>query len=156
MLKFDKFAGKVKNNLDKEEVIDLVSLVTDLKPSIPSELQSNNISKLIDNINKYISDCGNYKISVYFRESDIYHNSDGTTTRGKFKSLYKITISSVHQLKIEHLKDFIILTYDILMKVYPDCKIMIKLDDTKLPIDEFKKLDNNLNIKNLILIIRII
>lgn len=157
MLKFDKFGGKLKvDNLEKEEVIELVSLITDLKPQIPSEIETTNISKLIDNINQYISDCGNYKISVYFRESDIYHNADGTVTIGQFKSLYKITIHSEHQLKIEHLRDFIILTGDIIMEVYPDCKIAVKLGDNKLSIEEFKNLDNNMDIEKLGLIIRII
>jgi hypothetical protein len=157
ILKFDKFGGKLKNNnLEREEVIELVSLITDLKPIIPSEIETTNISKLIDNVNQYISDCGNYKISVYFRESDVYHNSDGTITYGKFKSLYKITISSEHQLKIEHLKDFIILTSDIIKEVYPDCKIAVKLLDNKLSIDEFSNLEDVMVIEKLILIIRII
>ena len=157
ILEFDKFGGKITNtNLEKEEVIELVSLITDLKPQIPSEVETTNISKLIDNINQYISDCGNYKISVYFRESDIYHNADGTVTTGQFKSLYKITISSDNQLKVEHLKDFIILTGDIIMEVYPDCKIGVKLEDNKLSIEEFKNLDNNMDIEKLVLIIRII
>jgi hypothetical protein len=157
ILKFDKFGGKLKNNnLEREEVIELVSLITDLKPIIPSEIETTNISKLIDNVNQYISDCGNYKISVYFRESDVYHNSDGTVTTGQFKSLYKITISSEHQLKIEHLKDFIILTSDIIKEVYPDCKIAVKLLDNKLSIDEFSNLEDVMVIEKLILIIRII
>lgn len=157
ILEFDKFGGKVTNtNLEREEVIELVSLITDLRPQIPSEVETTNISKLIDNINQYISDCGNYKISVYFRESDIYHNADGTVTTGQFKSLYKITISSEHQLKVEHLKDFIILTSDIIKEVYPDCKIGVKLEDNKLSLDEFKNLDNGMDIEKLVLIIRII
>lgn len=157
ILGFDKFGGKLKvNNLEKEEVIELVSLITDLRPQIPSEVETTNISKLIDNINQYISDCGNYKISVYFRESDIYHNADGTVTTGQFKSLYKITISSDNQLKVEHLRDFIILTADIIMEVYPDCKIGVKLEDNKLSLDEFVNLDNNMDIDKIILIIRII
>lgn len=157
ILEFDKFGGKVTNtNLEREEVIELVSLITDLRPQIPSEVETTNISKLIDNINQYISDCGNYKISVYFRESDIYYNADGTVTTGQFKSLYKITISSEHQLKIEHLKDFIILTSDIIKKVYADCKIGVKLEDNKLSLDEFKNLDNGMDIEKLVLIIRIL
>jgi hypothetical protein len=155
ILKFDKFSGKI-NNLERDEVIELVSLITNLKPNIPSDVENKNISKLIDNINQYTSDCGNYNVSVYFRESDTYYNTDGTITTGKFKSLYKITISSDNQLKIEHIKDFIILTQDILMKLYPDCKIKVKLGDNKLSIDEFINLENNLDIDNIVLIIRII
>lgn len=156
ILKFDKFSGKIKNNLEIEEVIDLVSLITDLKPNIPEEVDNNNISKLIDNINKYESECGNYKISVYFRESDIYHNPDGTITSGKFKSLYKITISSEHQLKIKHLKEFIITTNNIIKEVYTDSKIIIKIMDSKLSINEFKKIEDELDIDKLVMIVRII
>lgn len=155
ILKFDKFSGKI-NNLEREEVIELVSLITNLKPTIPSDIENKNISKLIDNINQYTSDCGNYNVSVYFRESDIYHNPDGSITTGKFKSLYKITISSNNQLKIAHIKDFVILTQNILMEMYPDCRIKVKLEDNKLSINDFKNLDDNLDIENIILIVRII
>jgi hypothetical protein len=155
ILKFDKFSGRI-NNLEKEEVIELVSLITNLKPNIPSDIENINISKLIDNVNQYTSDCGNYNVSVYFRESDVYYNTDGSITTGKFKSLYKITISSDKQLKIEHIRDFIILTQDILMEIYPDCKMKVKLGDNKLSISEFKRLNDNLDIENIVLIIRII
>jgi hypothetical protein len=151
---FESFTGRI---LQKEEVIELVSLITDLKPQIPSEVYTTNISKLIDNINQYISECGNYKISVYFRESDIYHNSDGTITYGKFKSLFKISITSNNnQLQIGDLKDYVILTSDIIKEVYPESKLMVKLEDTKYTLDEFSTLEDSMDIEKLILIIRII
>jgi len=157
ILKFDQFGGKIKNNsLEKEEVIELVSLITELKPDIPSFYSRGDISKLIDNINYYTSDCGKYRISVYFRESDKYINSDGTITYGQFKSLYKITIKSDIDLNIGHLKEYTLLTSDIIQNVYPDCKIMVKFNDQKLSIEQFKEVDDMTKIDQLVIIIRII
>jgi hypothetical protein len=158
ILKYNKFTGKVTNNfLKKEEVIDLVSLITDLKPTIPELLPDGDISKLIDNITYYESEDGQYKIMVYFRESDVYHNSDGTITYGKFKSLFKISITSNNnQLQIGDLKDYVILTSDIINEVYPESKLMVKLADTKYTLDEFSTLEDSMDIEKLILIIRII
>jgi len=158
ILKYNKFTGKVTNNfLKKEEVIDLVSLITDLKPTIPELLPDGDISKLIDNITYYESEDGQYKIMVYFRESDVYHNSDGTITYGKFKSLFKISITSNNnQLQIGDLKDYVILTSDIINEVYTESKLMVKLEDTKYTLDEFSTLEDSMDIEKLILIIRII
>lgn len=157
MLKFDQFGGRIKkNSLEKEEVIELVSLITELKPSIPELFSEGEISKLIDNINYYTSECGKYKISVYFRESDIYYNPDGTITYGKFKSLFKITIGSELDLKIGHLKDYTVLTSDIVQNVYPDSKIIIKFNQERMDIQNFTQVDEQTNIDKLVMIIRII
>ena len=157
ILKLDQFRGKIKtDSLEKEEVIELVSLITELKPDIPSFYSRGDISKLIDNINYYTSDCGKYRISVYFRESDKYINSDGTITYGQFKSLYKITIKSDIDLNIGHLKEYTLLTSDIIQNVYPDCKIMVKFNDQKLSIEQFKEVDDMTKIDQLVIIIRII
>ena len=157
ILKFDQFGGKIKtDSLEKEEVIELVSLITELKPDIPSLYPKGDLSKLIDNINYYTSDCGKYRISVYFRESDKYINSDGTITYGQFKSLYKITIKSDINLQIGHLKEYTLLTSDIIQNVYPDSKIMVKFNDQKLSIEQFKEVDDMTKIDQLVIIIRII
>jgi hypothetical protein len=157
ILKFDQFRGKIKtDSLEKEEVIELVSLITELKPDIPSFYSRGDISKLIDNINYYTSDCGKYRISVYFRESDKYINSDGTITYGQFKSLYKITIKSDIDLNIGHLKEYTLLTSDIIQNVYPDSKIRIKFNKEKLSIEQFKEVDDITTIDQLVIIIRII
>ena len=157
ILKFDQFGGKIKtDSLEKEEVIELVSLITELKPDIPSLYPKGDLSKLIDNINYYQSDCDKYKISVYFRESDKYINSDGTITYGQFKSLYKITIKSDIDLQIGHLKEYTILTSDIIQNFYPDSKIMVKFNDQKLSIEQFKEVDDATSIDKLVIIIRII
>jgi len=158
ILNFDKFKGKVKSDaLEKEEVIELVSLITEMKPDIPNLFPEENISKLIDNINHYTSEDGKYKISVYFRESDIYHNVDGTITYGKFKSLYKVNIVKLEgEFKIGEIKDYTILTSSIIKDVYPESKVIIKVNDERVSEDDFNKLDEDKTINNIKLVIRII
>ena len=155
---FDKFIGKVKSDsLDKEEVIELVGIITDMRPSLPNLPSEESISKLIDNVTYYLSEDGKYKISVYFRESDLYINEDGSITYGKFKSLYKVTISKVEgDFRVNEIKDYIILTSDIIQNVYPDSKMVIKLDNERMSIDYFKIIDVDKIIENIKLIIRII
>jgi hypothetical protein len=156
IVEFNKFVGKVKvDSLGKEEVIELVSLITELKPSLPEI--SEDISKLIDNINYYISEDGKYKISVYFRESDVYQNEDGTTTYGKFKSLYKVNISKLEgEFRIGDIKEYVTLTSSIITEVYPESKVIIKVDDERVSTDDFNSLDDNTTIENIKLVIRIL
>jgi hypothetical protein len=157
ILKFDKFLGKVKEFLEKEEVIDLVSLITDMKPSLQVEVDNSDISKLIDNINYYKSEDGKWLISVYFRESDIYKNKDGSVTRGDFKTLFKVTISKVESdTKIGELKDFIITFYDIISSFYTNSILKVKIGDTKMTVEEFKSISDDNIIKDVKLIIRIL
>lgn len=156
--KFDNFTGRIKKDdeLDKKEVIELVGIITDMRPSIP-ESSDLDISKLIDNVTNYLSEDGKYKISVYFRESDLYINDDGTITYGKFKSLYKVTISKLEgDFKVNEIKDYTILTSDIIHNVYPDSKMIIKLDDKRMSIDDFKLIDDSETIENIKLVIRIL
>jgi hypothetical protein len=156
IVEFNKFSGKVKtDSLDKEEVIELVSVITDLRPSLP-ELEKS-ISKLIDNITYYLSEDGKYKISVYFRESDVYQNEDGTTTYGKFKSLYKVNIVKLEgDFQIGDIKEYVTLTLSIITEVYPESKVIIKVNDERISIDDFKVLNDDDTIDNLKLVIRII
>jgi hypothetical protein len=156
IVEFNKFLGKVKTeSLDKSEVIELVSVITELRPSLP-EL-SEDVSKLIDNINYYLSEDGKYKISVYFRESDVYQNEDGTITYGKFKSLYKVNIVKLEgEFQIGDIKDYTLLTSSIIQEVYPESKIIIKVNDERVSSDDFNSLDDNTTIDNLKLVIRII
>lgn len=157
ILKFDKFLGKVKDSLQKEEVIELVSLITDMKPSLQQDFDNKNLSKLIDNINYYTSEDGKYNISVYFRESDIYRNSEGYITYGRFKSLFKITISKIEgEFKVGDIKDYTLLTSSIIKDIYSESKVVIKIDDERVSLEDFKSLDDNKIIQSLKLIIRII
>ena len=154
---FDKFIGKIKgDSLDKEEVIELVGIITDMRPSLPN-LSSEEMSKLIDNVTYYLSEDGKYKISVYFRESDLYINEDGSITYGKFKSLYKVTISKVEgDFKVSEIKDYTILTSEIIQNVYQESKMIIKLDDERMSVDDFRLIDDNKTIENIKLVIRIL
>ena len=154
---FDKFIGKIKgDSLDKEEVIELVGIITDMRPSLPN-LSSEEMSKLIDNVTYYLSEDGKYKISVYFRESDLYINEDGSITYGKFKSLYKVTISKVEgEFKVSEIKDYTILTSEIIQNVYQESKMIIKLDDERMSVDDFRLIDDNKTIENIKLVIRIL
>jgi hypothetical protein len=156
IVEFNKFLGKVKtDSLDKESVIELVSVITELRPSLP-EL-SEDISKLIDNITYYLSEDGKYKISVYFRESDVYQNEDGTTTYGKFKSLYKVNIVKLEgDFRIGDIKEYVTLTSSIITEVYPESKIIIKVNDERVSSNDFNSLDDNTTIDNLKLVIRIL
>jgi len=156
IVEFNKFSGKVKtDSLDKEEVIELVSVITELRPYLP-EL-SEDVSKLIDNINYYLSEDGKYKISVYFRESDVYQNEDGTTTYGKFKSLYKVNIVKLEgDFQIGDIKEYVTLTSSIITEVYPESKVIIKVNDERVSPDDFNSLDDNTTIENIKLVIRII
>lgn len=153
---FDKFIGRVKSDsLDKEEVIELVSIITDMKSSLSDF--SSEISKLIDNVTYYLSEDSKYKISVYFRESDLYINEDGSITYGKFKSLYKVTISKVEgEFKVSEIKDYTILTSEIIQNVYQESKMIIKLDDERMSVDDFRLIDDNKTIENIKLVIRIL
>ena len=104
-----------------------------------------------------LSEDGKYKISVYFRESDLYINEDGSVTYGKFKSLYKVTISKVEgEFKVSEIKDYTILTSDIIHNVYSESKMIIKLDDERMSVDDLKLIDDSKTIENIKLVIRII
>jgi hypothetical protein len=157
ILKFDKFSGKVKDSLQKEEVIDLVSLITDMKPSLQQDFDNKDLSKLIDNINYYTSEDGRYNISVYFRESDIYRNSEGVITYGRFKSLFKITISKVSdKIKLGEVKDFLKTFYEILTTFFPSSVIWTKIREDRISVDDFSLLSEDLQVEDIKLIIRIV
>lgn len=155
--KFDKFLGRVKESLDKEEVIDLVSLITEMKPEIQMEVDNSDISKLIDNINHYNSEDGKWSITVYFRESDIYRGEDGAITHGNFKTLFKITIKKIEgDSKVGELKEFVGTFRDIIKVVYPDTIIKIKIGDKKMEVSEFTTMSDDKTLENIKLIIRIL
>jgi len=153
---FNKFLGRIRGSLDKEEVIDLVSLVTEMNPELQLEVDNSNISKLIDNINTYHSEDGKWAVSVYFRESDIYRGEDGTITHGNFKTLFKITINKLEGVaKVGELKEFVMTFVDIIMKVYPTI-IKIKIGNRGIGVEEFGYIGDNEEIDNIKLVIRIL
>lgn len=153
---FDKFIGKVKS-LDREEVIELVSLISEMNPYIQREVDNSNISKLLDNINNYNSEDGKWSISVYFRESDIYKNEDGSITHGDFKTLFKVTILKLgDEAKVGELKEFVTTFHHIISSLYPNAIIGIKVGDDKINLEEFASLDPTKKVESIKLIIRIL
>jgi hypothetical protein len=84
------------------------------------------------------------------------YNPDGTITYGKFKSLFKITITSELDLEVRNLKEYTLLTSDIIQNVYPDSKIIVKFNQERLSIQEFTKVNDETSIDKLVIIIRII
>ena len=153
---FDKFIGKVKS-LDREEVIELVSLISEMNPRIQKEVDNSNISKLIDNTNYYNSEDGKWSISVYFRESDIYKNEDGSITHGDFKTLFKIKIQKLEgESKVGELKEFITTFHHIISSLYPNSRIGIKVGDDRIDLKEFESIDSAKKVENIKLIIRIL
>ena len=153
---FDKFIGKVKS-LDREEVIELVSLISEMNPHIQKEVDNSNISKLLDNITQYNSEDGKWSISVYFRESDIYKNEDGSITHGDFKTLFKVTITKLEgSAKIGELEEFVTSFHSIISSLYPNAIIGIKVGDDKIDLEEFASSDSTKKIENIKLIIRIL
>jgi hypothetical protein len=157
ILKFNKFLGKIRNSLNDNEVIELVSLITEMNPNLQKEFDNSDISKLIDNINYYKSEDEKWLISVYFRESDIYKNKDGSVTRGDFKSLFKITISKLEdRVKIGEVKDFIKKFYDVIKSFYNNSILKVKIGNDKITVDDFTLLNDNDSIENIKIIIRIL
>ena len=153
---FDKFIGKVKS-IDKEEVIELVSLISEMNPHIQKEVDNSNISKLLDNITQYNSEDGKWSISVYFRESDIYKNEDGSITHGDFKTLFKVTILKLgDEAKVGELKEFVTSFHSIISSLYPNSRIGIKVGDDRIDLKEFESIDSNRKVENIKLIIRIL
>jgi hypothetical protein len=128
----EKFTGKV-NYLDKEEVFDLLGVITDLKPTLN---QIDN-SKLLDNLTYYLSEDRNYKISVYFRESNEYRNNDNSITYGDYNSLFKIKISKNAEFNSDEVKDFVNSLSNVINDIFKENVIIIKLNDRKLNIEEF-------------------
>lgn len=156
ILDFGKFTGLVKStSLDKAESIDLISLITQLKPELPDTGEE--LSKLIDNISSYLSEDGRYKIQVHFRESDVYKNNQGGVTFGKYKSLYKVTISKVDgQMKISDVKDFLLTTCNIISEVYPNSISIIKIGEERFDVDSFTYTNDSKNVDSVKLISRIL
>ena len=134
----------------------MLKIISDMKPHL-STLDIDGISILTDNIKYYRSEDDKWKIKVHFRESDIYKNSDGTITHGNYKSLYKISISvDSGSFSIGAVKDYIILSSDIILGIYPESTISVKIDGVKKHIDEFKIIDDHISVEDIKIIIRII
>lgn len=149
--KFDKFSGVIKRDLEKSDAIELISIITDLRPTLPDLVDNKDISKLIDNKVYYTSEDGNYKISIYFRESDEYVDKDGNITYGDFKSLYRVSIRKNSDFKLSDVKEYVDLLCSVVKDTYEDVKIIIKIDDERVNISEV----SDKSVSNVKVIIRI-
>ena len=142
---------RIKDRLDKTQAIDLINHIVDIKPVIPNYIDNEKLSILIDN--EIIYECGIYMISVYFRESDKYIDSDGNVTFGDFKSLYRVTIRKRGETyKFIDVKDYVLLFKTIIGDVYENIQIIFKIDNQKVDI---KSIEDNLDIDNVKIIIKI-
>ena len=135
----------------------MVSLISEMNPHIQKEVDNSNISKLLDNITQYNSEDGKWSISVYFRESDIYKNEDGSITHGDFKTLFKVTILKLgDEAKVGELKEFVTSFHSIISSLYPNSRIGIKVGDDRIDLKEFESIDSAKKVENIKLIIRIL
>lgn len=146
----NKFNGaiKIENKLDISNMLDII---TNLKPNLPDVVDNLSISKLIDNKVYYLSEDGNYRISIYFRESDEYIDEDGNITYGDFKSLYRVSIRKSSDFKLDYVKEYLEQFCSTISATYEDVKIIIKLDDERVNISE----TNDRTVNNVKIIIRI-
>lgn len=145
------FNGKIKEGLDKTQVIDLINLIVETKPDLPDYVDNTSISKLFDIEKTYESEDGLYDISLYFRESDEYIDKEGNKTYGDFKYLYRVTISKRGEFIFSDIKEYILLFKTIMPDFY-DVILIFKIDGERVNIDE---VDDNTIIEELKIILRV-
>lgn len=152
--KYESFSGKIK--LDTQEVIDLINILFELKPSIPDEFPTKSVSKLANNTVTYSSEDDNFEIAISFQESDLYLDRYGNIVTGKYRTIFKIKIlKNTNDFKLSDVKEYIKFTSNIITESYDDVSIKVLFDKDKYTIEEFEKLDDK-NIDDIIFIIKII
>lgn len=152
--KYENFSGKIK--LDTQEVIDLINILFELKPSIPDEFPTKSLSKLANNMVTYKSEDDKFEIAVHFQESDLYIDRYGNIITGKYRTIFKVRINKIEGgMKISDIKDYIKLTSDIIMQSYDDVTIKLLFDSTKYNLEEFINLTDK-NIDDIVFIIKIV
>jgi len=159
--KYENFTGKIKNSnseIDNSEIIDLVNIIIQLKPGIPDIFPKKDVSKLITNSVIYLSDDDKFKININFHESDSYIDKEGNIVFGKYKSVFRIDISDINNgnFKISDIRDFIVISTNIILKSYENVKCIVKFDDNKFTIEEFNNEDDSKLITAITFIIKII
>lgn len=152
--KYENFSGKIK--LDTQEVIELISVLFELKPNLPDEFPTGKMSKLSDNTVTYNSDDDNFKIAIHFNESDLYIDRQHNIITGKFRTIFKIKITkNDNNFKISDVKEYIKFTSNIISESYDDVSIKVIIDKDKYILTEFDKLQDK-NIEDILFIIKII
>jgi hypothetical protein len=159
---YENFSGRIKytkpEDLDTHEVIELINILFELKPSLPDEFPKADLSKLIKNEVTYLSDDDRFKIEVVFSENDTYVNKEGELVTGKYKTIFRVNIirTEKESFKISEVKEYILLTSQLVEKTYDNVKMLVDVDDNKLSIEDFEKLSDNTELNEVTFLIKIL
>ena len=159
---YENFSGRIKytkpEDLDTHEVIELINILFELKPSLPDEFPKADLSKLIRNEVIYSSDDDRFNIKVGFSENDTYVNKEGELVTGKYKTIFRVNIirTEKESFKISEVKEYILLTSQLVEKTYDKVKMLVDVDDNKLSIEDFEKLSDNTELNEVTFLIKIL
>jgi len=158
---YENFSGKIKytkpEDLDTQEVVELVGILFELKPTLPDDFPKKDLSQLIRNEVSYLSDDDRFNILVGFSENDIYVNKEGELVTGKYKTIFRVNISRTEKesFKLSEVKDFILLTSQLVEKTYDKVKMLVKIKEEKLSIEDFEELSDNDEVEEVTFLIKI-
>ena len=163
---YENFSGRIKytktEDLDTQEVIELINILFELKPSLPDEFPNTDLSKLIRNEVTYLSDDDRFNIKVGFSENDTYVDKEGELVTGKYKTIFKVNIvrniedDEVSIFKLSEVKEYILLTLQLVEKTYDKVQMLVHIEDNKLSIEEFEKLSDNTELNEVTFLIKIL
>ena len=163
---YENFSGKIKytkpEDLDTHEVIELINILFELKPSLPDEFPKADLSKLIKNEVTYLSDDDRFKIEVVFSENDMYVNKEGKLVTGKYKTIFRVNIfrniedDEESSFKLSEVKQYILLTSQLVEKTYDKVKMLVKIEEEKLSIEDFEEVSDNEEINEVTFLIKIL
>ena len=149
---YENFSGKIKYNkpedLDTQEVVELVGILFELKPNLPDDFPQKDLSQLIRNEVSYLSDDDRFNILVGFSENDTYVNKEG--------ELVNISRTEKESFKLSEVKDFILLTSQLIEKTYDKIKILVSIEEKKLSIEEFEEVSDNEDVDDITFLIKIL
>lgn len=158
---YENFSGKIKytkpEDLDTQEVVELVGILFELKPNLPDDFPQKDLSQLIRNEVSYLSDDDRFNIIVGFSENDTYVNKEGEIVTGKYKTIFRVNISRTEKesFKLSEVKDFILLTSQLVEKTYDKVKMLVKIKEEKLSIEEFEESSDNEDVDDITFLIKI-
>jgi hypothetical protein len=140
-----------------DAVINLVGILFELKPTLPDDFPKKDLSQLIRNEVSYLSDDDRFNILVGFSENDIYVNKEGELVTGKYKTIFRVNISRTEKesFKLSEIKDFILLTSQLVEKTYDKVKMLAKIKEEKVSIEEFEELSDNEDVDDVTFFIKI-
>ena len=128
-----------------------------MKPNLPDDFPQKDLSQLIKNEVSYLSDDDRFNILVGFSENDTYVNKEGELVTGKYKTIFKINISRTEKesFKLSEVKEFILLTSQLVEKTYDKVKMLVKIEEEKTSIEEFEELSDNEDVDDITFLIKI-